>query len=50
MCDECGVEILLQLSSCNILGERNDVIEYLEWFQAERQGTNKNDKKILSLN
>ena len=50
MCNECGVGTLLQILSCNILGERNDVIEYLEWFQAERQGTNKNGKKILSLN
>ena len=40
-CDECSVEALLQMSTCKILFECNEVIDVLEWVLAERQGVTK---------
>ena len=41
MCEECGVDGLLQMSTCKVLGECNDIVDCLEWIQADRQGENK---------
>ena len=48
-CDECGVEGLLQMSTCPILFECNEVIDVLEWVLAERQGVDKKGKQNTQL-
>lgn len=40
-CEECGVDELLQMSTCKVLGECNDIVDCLEWIQADRQSENK---------
>lgn len=49
LCNECGVEALLQMSTCKVLGECNDVIPLLEWVHADRQGKNKQGKQNTQL-
>ena len=46
LCNKCGVEALLQMSTCKVLG---DVIPLLEWVHADHQGKNKQGKKNTQL-
>ena len=34
--EECGVDELLQMSTCKVLGECNNIADSLEWIQADQ--------------
>lgn len=41
ICEECGIERKLKMTTCKILSESNLSIDVLEWIDAPRQGVNK---------